>query len=153
MKQTLVALSVAAVAATAAIAQEEDTPASVEARHGVMENFAFNISTLGAMAKGEAEYDAEMAQAAAERLVVLSNLNQSGYWPEGTSTEEVDESRALPAIWENMEDFESGFGDLHEAAMSMQEVAGDGQEAIAGQMQALGQSCGGCHEDYRQSDD
>ncbi len=153
MKRHLAALSLAALAATAAIAQDEDTPASVEARHGIMENYSFSLSTLGAMAKGEVEFDAEMAQAAADRLVVLSNLNQEGYWPEGTSSDEVEDSRALPAVWEDMEDFQSGFGELHEAAMAMQEVAGDGQDAIAGQMRAVGQSCGGCHDDYRMSDD
>ncbi len=154
MKRCLAAVSLAAVAATAALAQEgDDTPASVEARHGIMENFSFNLSTLGAMAKGEVAYDAAMAQAAADRLVILSDLNQDGYWPEGTSSDEVEASRALPAIWENMDDFRSAFGDLHEAALTMQGVAGDGQEAIGAEMRALGQSCGGCHDDYRMSDD
>ncbi len=152
MNRTLIALALVAAPAAAA-AQDGDVPAAVEARHGLMKNYSFNLSTLGDMAKGEIEYDAEAAQAAADRLVVLSDLTQSGYWPEGTSSEEVEQSRALPAIWEDMEGFESGFDEVHEAALSMQGVAGDGQEAVAGQMRELGQSCGGCHDDYRMSDD
>ena len=35
----------------------------------------------------------------------------------------------------------------------MADVASDGQQAVAGQMQPLGKSCGACHEDYQMSDD
>lgn len=130
-----------------------EIPQPVKARKGIMQNYAFSLGTLGGMAKGEIPYDAEMAQAAADRLVALSNLPQTGYWPEGTSSDDIESVKALPAIWENMEDFTSAFDDVHQAAMDAAEVAGDGQEAVAGQMQALGKSCGGCHEDYRVSDD
>lgn len=147
------ALIVALGAGFAQSASHSDTPASVKARQGIMQNYAFALGTIGAMAKGEAEYDAEAAQAAADRLVALSNLPQTGYWPEGTSSDDLEGVKALPAIWEDMDDFTSGFDDLHETSMAMAEVASDGREAVAGQMQALGKSCGGCHEDYQMSDD
>ena len=130
-----------------------DKPAPVKARQGIMQNYAFSIGTLGGMAKGEVEYDAQAAQAAADRLVALSSLPQTGYWPEGTSSDDLEGVKALPAIWENMDDFTSGFDTLNEAAMVMAEVASDGQQAVAGQMQPLGKSCGACHEDYQMSDD
>ncbi len=154
MNRTLIVAPLV-LAAAAAFAQSEDSeaPPPVAARHGLMENFSFNLSTLGGMAKGEIDYDAETAQIAADRLATLSSIDWTGYWPEGTSHEEVEASRALPAIWSNRDDFLSDFEDLHQAAVSMQEVAGDGREAVAGQMKSLGQACGGCHEDYRMSDD
>lgn len=153
MKRTLTALLLAGVLPAAAPAQDGEVPAAVEARHGIMKNYSFNLSTLGDMAKGEIAYDAEAATTAADRLVRLSDLPQSGYWPDGTSSEDLEQSRALPAVWESMDDFVSGFGEMHEAALAMQEVAGDGRDAVAGQMRSLGQSCGGCHDDYRMSDD
>ncbi len=154
MHRSLFVVPLALLAASAAVqAQEGDAPPTVEARHGIMDNYSFNLSTLGDMAKGEAEYDADLAKAAADRLVVLSDIPWTGYWPEGTAHSDVEASRALPAIWTQMDDFLAGFDDLHQAALSMQSVAGDGQEAIAGEMRALGQACGGCHEDYRMSDD
>lgn len=154
MKRMLITGTMA-ILAGAAFAQsgESEEPPAVEARHGLMKNFAFSVGTLGAMAKGEMPYDAELAQAAADRLVVLSTVPQAGYWIEGTSSEDLESSRALPAIWENMEDFLGNLDDVHEAATSMAEVAGDGQEAVAQNMRALGQACGGCHEDYRMSED
>ena len=151
-----IAFSAAALlAASVTIANSEShdqLPGSVKARQGLMQNYAFSLGTLGGMAKGETAYDAEMAQAAADRLVALSALPQAGLWPEGTSSDEVMGSRALPAIWENMEDFTADFKTLNEAATAMAEVAGTGQEALGPQMGALGKSCGGCHEEYRMSD-
>lgn len=143
------------VLASAAFAHsdEGEVPPAVEARQGLMKNFAFSLGTLGAMAKGEAPYDAELAQAAADRLVVLSTVPQTGYWAEGTSSEELEASRALPAIRENTEDFLGKFDDLHQTATSMADVAGEGQEAVAKTMRTLGGACGGCHEDYRMSHD
>ena len=152
MKKLIPATLALAAVATVAVAQS-NVPQEVKARHGIMQNYAFSLGTLGGMAKGEVEYDAELAQAAADRLVALSNIPQAGYWTEGTSSDELAESKALPAIWENMDDFNAGFDTLHEAAMSMAEVAGDGQEALGAQMRGIGQACGGCHEDYRMSDD
>lgn len=152
MKRLLATSLALGTIATVALAQS-DVPQEVRARQGLMQNFAFSLSTLGNMARGNMEYDAALAQAAADRLVTLSSIHQDGYWPEGTSSEQIEASRALPAIWESKDDFLSGFDDLHEAATAMAEVAGDGQQALGGQMQDLGQSCGGCHEDYRVSDD
>ena len=153
MKRILLSGALAVLAGAALAQSGDDAPPSVEARHGLMENFSFSLATLGTMAKGEMPYDAELAQTAADRLVVLSTVPQTGYWVEGTSSEERDESRALPVIWKDMEGFLAGFDDLHEAASSMAEVAGDGREAVARNMRALGEACGGCHEDYRMSDD
>ncbi|WP_375262926.1 c-type cytochrome [Palleronia sp.] len=152
MKRLLSTSVVLGTVATVALAQS-NVPQEVRARQGLMQNFAFSLSTLGNMARGNIEYDAGLAQAAADRLVTLSSIHQNGYWPDGTSAEEIEASRALPAIWESKDDFMSGFDDLHQAATAMAEVAGDGQQAVGGQMRSLGQACGGCHEDYRISDD
>ncbi|QFU08585.1 Cytochrome c-554 [Rhodobacteraceae bacterium THAF1] len=154
MKSAILTIAVLGIGVgLAQAASHSQTPASVKARHGIMQNYSYSLGTLGDMAKGEAEYDAELAQAAADRLVALSAIPQTGYWVEGTSSEDLDDSRALPAIWENMDDYLSGFDELNEAAVSMAAVASDGQEALGPQMQAIGQSCGGCHEDYRMSND
>ncbi|PZX19940.1 cytochrome c556 [Palleronia aestuarii] len=134
------------------LAAQDDNP-NVEARQHHMDLYSYNLSILGAMAKGERDYDAELAGAAASRLHALATLDQTGYWPEGTSSEEIDDSRALPALFENMDDYMNLTEELASAAMEMQNVAGDGAEAIGGQMRALGGSCGSCHEKYRQSDD
>ena len=59
---------------------------------------------------------------------------------------------ALPAIWENGEDFQSKLAAFKEAAAGFKGAAGSGDMGqIGGALQQLGQACKGCHDDYRAS--
>lgn len=154
---TLAALAtVLALPAGLALAQEEDeTPEdiAIEIRQGHMLNYAANLQRLGAMAQGNAEYDATAAQTAADNLVYLASIDQSHYWLPGTSSEEQEESAALPAIWENLEDFETKQVALIEAVTALQSSAGTDLTGLQGAMQGVGQACGDCHEQYRVKQD
>ena len=132
-------------------AEEEDTPehVAIEMRQGHMLNFATNLMTLGAMAQGKAEYDAAAATAAAENLDHLSSMHWDYYWLEGTSSEDNPDSAALPAIWENMDDFNAKHEALQEAVATLGTAAGTDLASLQGAMQGVGQACGGCHEKYR----
>jgi len=124
---------------------------AVEARQGFMKVVAFNLGPLGAMAKGEMEYDAEAAAAFAKNLEVLSAMNTGAMWPAGSDNAALgeDKTRALPAAWEA----DSKVGEKHqawtEASASLAAVAGDGLDALKGAVGDVGKSCGGCHDDYR----
>ena len=75
LKATLIAgLAAASVIASAGLglAQEEKKNPVVEARQSLMHLYAFNLGLLGGMAKGEIEYDAEAAGAAASNLAALA---------------------------------------------------------------------------------
>lgn len=152
--------SLAALAALATLAAgpglaQDDTPeqAAHEARSQHMNVYAFHIGKLGAMAQGGMEYDAATATAAADALVALSGFDHALYWIPGSAVGEVEDSRALPAIWENYEDFETKQAALNEAATAMQAAAGTDLAGLQGAMGALGGACGSCHETYRQPDD
>ena len=131
--------------------EEEDTPehVAIEMRQGHMLNFARNLMPLGAMAQGNAEYDAAAATAAAENLDHLSSIHWDYYWLEGTSSEDNPDSAALPAIWENMEDFSAKYQALHDAVANLQTAAGTDLASLQGAMGGVGQACGACHESYR----
>lgn len=153
-------IKIACLAATAALTSgaalaQDATPEEValEIRHGHMLNYAANLGVLGAMAKGERDYDAAAAGVAAGNLLNLASIDQTHYWPEGTSNADMEESRALPAIWENMADFNAKNETLLQAVTALQGAAGTDLAALQGAMGAVGQSCGGCHEDYRESDE
>lgn len=138
-----------AVAGSAFAAGHGGNPA-VKARKAHMQLYAFNLGTLGAMAKGEMEYDAEAASAAANNLAALSSLSQRGYWAPGTSSDDLPgESRALPAIWEAGSTAGEIGASFAEAAAALAAVAGDGKDAMAGAMGAVGKGCGDCHKAYR----
>jgi len=149
----IVIASAAAIAvASAAFAGGHGGNPAVKARKSHMQLYAFNLGTLGGMAKGEIEYDADAAKAAATNLATLATLSQRAYWAPGTSTAELgEETRALPAIWEAGSTAGQIGGQLAEAAQALAAVAGDGQEALGPALGPVGGACGACHKAYRQS--
>ena len=153
LKTTLIlATSVAVFTSGIAIAGGHGGNPAVKARKAHMQLYAHNLGILGGMAKGEVEYDAEAASAAANNLAALSTLSQRTYWAPGTSTAELgEETRALPAIWEEGSKAAEIGGQLAEAAAALAAVAGDGQEALGPAMGGVGQACGACHKAYQQS--
>lgn len=147
-------ISSALVVATASLAfagGHGGNPA-VAARKAHMDLYQHNLNLLGAMAKGDAEYSADTATAVANNLVALSTMSQVGYWTPGTSNAELgDETRALPALWQEGSKAREYGGQVAEAIAALAAVAGDGQEALGAAIGPLGQACGACHKDYRQS--
>lgn len=151
-------LLTAGVLGTSAISDahvDKATMAAVKARQSQMTLYAFNISLLGGMAKGEIEYDAAAASAAASNLAALSKLDQSRLWPQGSDNAALgdDVTEALPAIWTADSKIGERAMDMTEAAVAMDAAAGDGLDALRGAIGPLGKSCGGCHETYRKADD
>ena len=150
-----------AVAVTAALAgtafaaahMDKATEAAIKARQGHMQLYSFNLGLLGGMAKGEIDYDADAAKAAASNLASLAALEQSRYWPEGSDNDaNFDSTAALPAIWAADSDVMQKAKDLADATMKLQESAGDGVEQLRAGLGPVGGACGACHKKYRQSD-
>ena len=132
---------------TASIAQ--DLPFPVQARQGQMTMQGLNLGVLVRMVRGEADYDAESAQAAANNLVALSSIDQRFHWPEGTDNVSLVGSRALPEIWENFADFEEKNAAFGAAAVGLAAVAGDGLEPMRAAFGPVGAACGACHDSYQ----
>ena len=57
-------------------------------------------------------------------------------------------TEALPAIWENPEDFAKRVSAFREAAANLNEVVGSGG-APGPAVKRVGQACKGCHDNYR----
>ncbi len=125
---------------------------AIGARQAQMKLYSFNLGPLGGMAKGEIEYDAAVASAAANNLVTLTQIDQSAMWPMG-SDNSYEGSKALPAMWENFPDVMEKGKALSEAAIAMQAVAGTDLASLRGAMGDLGGACGACHELYREPKD
>ncbi len=153
-KSTLAILS--AVIGSAAVlasadghATDEQIAAGIKARQSQMQLYAFNLGMLGAMAKEEVAYDADAASNAADNLAALASLSQAGYWLPGSDSDNVENSRALPAIWAADSKVGEKGKAFFEAVTAMQSAAGTDLGALQAAMGAVGKSCGGCHEDYR----
>jgi cytochrome c556 len=151
LKSITIALSLTAVTLAGAVwAGGHGGNPAVKARKAHMQLYAFNLGTLGGMAKGEIEYNAEAAQAAANNMAALSAINQGPYWAAGTSMDDLgEETEALAAIWAEGSTAGDIGRELVEASNALAAVAGDGQEALGGALGAVGKTCGTCHKAYR----
>ena len=143
-------LIAAGAVATSALA-DGHLEKAVKARKGFMQVVAFNLGPLGAMAKGEMDYDADLATNNAKNLHALSIMNNGAMWPAGSDNAALgeDKTRALPAAWAA----DSKVGEKHkawiDASAKLAEVAGNGLDALKGAIGDVGKSCGGCHDNYR----
>lgn len=139
----------AALVSTVALAASHGGNPAVKARQAHMSLQAYNLGIVGAMAQGKAEYDAEAASAAAENLAALTKLNMSSYWAPGTSNADIMDTRALPAIWEDLPGVMGKIETLRAAADTLAADAGNGLDALKAALGPVGGACGACHEAYR----
>ena len=126
---------------------------AIGARKAQMQLYSFNLGQLGAMAKGEVEYNAEVAAAAANNLAALTALNGMAMWPQGTdSTAMPGKTRAKVEAWTTWPAIAKDSEAATVAAANLAAVAGDGLDALRGGIGAVGKSCGGCHKAYREEE-
>lgn len=149
---TLALLAGAALAAgTLAVAQDMMAPeVARDARQGHMKAFGEALRTLGGMAQGQVAYDAAAAREAADALLAnAASPDWAVMWPQGSAQGEIADSAALPAIWENMADFQAKHQALVDAATAMQAAAGTDLASLQAALGPVGASCAGCHQVYR----
>ncbi len=146
VKRTLASVVLGVVLALPAVADEDP---AIAARQGQFKLFAHNFGVMGGMAQGRMDYDAEMAQTAADNLFHLTRVDQGRLWPEGTDSASTEGTRANADIWDNLDDFVSKFVALQDAVEDLQGVAGSGLDEMRAGVMAVGGACQACHEDYR----
>ena len=147
---TMTGLALGLVAGTAFAAGHDGPPPAVKARLGLMANLAYNLGVLGEMAKGNTDYNADVAAVAAANLAAFSATDQSLLWTAGTDTGSISGTRALPKIWEAMADFDSKSADLAKASMTFAAAAGADLAGLQGAIGGVGAACGACHKAYRE---
>ena len=133
---------------TAAQAQQDESPEgrAFAYRKALMETIAYKVAAARAMAQGEAPVDEAAFAKHARDVASLAGMISEGFIPNSA----VEGSAALPEIWMNFADFQQKATDLQTAAQSLADAAtANGFEAAKGMVQAVGQTCGGCHRPYR----
>lgn len=67
---------------------------------------------------------------------------------------DVDDSEALPLIWEKPEEFQEAIGNAEKATKAFSEaVSGGNRVAIAAAFRDVGAACRGCHDRFRLDSD
>lgn len=126
---------------------------AIKARKAVMALYAWNLGQLGAMAKGDIEYNAEAAQIAAENIKILATMNNGSAWPQGSdSTALPGKTRAKVEAWTTYPESAEINKKLAAAAVAMSNVAGDGVDAVRANIGAIGGACKDCHTKFREAE-
>ena len=142
----------AAVAFTAAAyAADDPNQKAIKARQAEMQLRSFNAGPLFAMAKGDMEYDAALAATLAGNLKLMLGLDNGRAWAKGTDNAAYpDDSRALPKIWTTYPEIAEYGKKYAQAVQELAAEAGNGRDALKSKVGALGKSCKGCHDEFRE---
>ena len=124
---------------------------AIKARQGEMQLRAFNVGPLFGMAKGKIDYDADLAKKLAGNLKLMLDLDNGRAWVKGSDIDSyMGDTTALPKIWTTYPEI-SKYGKKYVAAVNeLAAVAGDGRDALKSKMGAVGKSCKGCHDEFRE---
>lgn len=143
LKPTLLALTISTPIVTPLLAHADATNPVVIERMETMKAIGGAMKTLADMAKGEAEFDTAKADAA----VATMGKNAGDIAAKFEANETDPETEALPAIWENWDDFVKKSEDLVMASNSVASITDEA--ALGAALGQLGGTCKACHRDYR----
>jgi cytochrome c556 len=102
---------------------------------------------MAGMMQGRVPYDAKIVQRNAGFLDNLSRMPWDGF---DASTKDV-KSAALPAIWADSAKWSEAADRFQSEASKLYAISRSGDEAaVKAQIGAVGKTCGGCHESFRQ---
>jgi len=119
----------------------------VKQRQAVMTLQGKYFGPMGAMAQGKAPYNPDIVRRNSAFLDNLSRMAWDGFDP---STKDI-KSATLPAAYEQQAKFREAASRLENEASKLYQIAQSGDEAaVKAQIGAVGKTCGGCHNDFRQ---
>lgn len=154
-EKLVIALSVLAVVlSTQTFAADEDPNLGlIKARQGDMGLRAYSVGPLFGMAKGEIPYDAEQAAKLANNLKVLLQLDVGGAWAAGTGKDKYPgKTHALPEVWSTYPKVAEKGKEYKAAVDELVVVAGGGLDQLRSKIGGVGDSCKGCHDDFREKE-
>ncbi len=135
-------LALIAVGIGTATADEEG---AIKYRQGVMKAQAGYMAAMGMVVQGRVDHWNNLADHA-NGLHALVGIVPS-LFPQGS---DFGETNALEAIWKNPSDFKAKAEKAEKASADLVAAVRSGDRGKIGQAyKAVGQSCKGCHEDYR----
>ena len=123
----------------------------LKARQGEMQLRAFSVGPLFGMAKGKIEYDAALASKLANNLKTQLSLEIGAAWKQGTDIDAYPgKTTSLGKIWTTYPEI-SKYGKKYATAVNeLAAAAGNGLDALKPKISAVGKTCKGCHDEFRE---
>lgn len=121
---------------------------AVEYRQKALSIMQNNFAVMGDMVKGDIEFDADIFTQRAKDFAALSSIPWIGFSQPGAQP--GNNTDALPAIWDNWDDFVKRADALQKDAKALEAaaIAGD-QGDIRSAFMAAARNCKGCHDQYK----
>ena len=113
-------------------------------RRAAMDQVRVGAATLVPMLKGEAEFDAKIAELALRMTYAASIAFNGPLFPEGSESK-----GANTAIWSNFEDFSDKREEFTANAMVAVASPPADLDALKAAYEPLLANCAACHKDYR----
>lgn len=143
------AVAVPVLAAGQASAADED--AVVKFRKNNMEIVGGAMHNIVAQLKGEAPVKDQIAAYAAI-MADAAKLSPAAFKDKAMGMEE--RTTAKEDIWANWDKFEGGLQKFETETAKLAQVAASGDMgAVGAQLQEVGKTCKGCHDNFRKKDD
>jgi cytochrome c556 len=157
MKTKVMALSagVLSLALIAPVFADKHDPKekAIKARQAYMQVIGFNMGGLGAMAKGNVAYDAEQATGMANNVKALASMYTGNFWPEGSDNQAYKgKTRAKPEAWSTYPKVAELHQEFVDASDKLAASAGTGLDGLRSAMGGVGETCKGCHKEFRTRD-
>ena len=111
-------------------------------RSKLMQNIRLEFSVLARMSREKIEFDESLAESARLNLLKLAASTPAIFEDDDLPIN----SEALPAIWENWDDFVSKFEDLE---FVLEGVDTSTLKGLRDSLGNVGAACGSCHQKYR----
>ena len=144
---TLISAAAIGLVISATAAAQAKPEQLVKQRQAAMTLQGKYFGPLGAMAQGKAPYNAELVAHNAAFLDVLTKMPWDGF---AASTKDI-KSAALPAVFADTAKFKEAQERSQREISKLVAISKNGDEAaVKAQLGAVGKSCGGCHENFRE---
>ena len=119
----------------------------VKQRQAAMTLIGKYFGPLGGMAQGRVPYNAQVVQRNSGYLDALVKMPWDGFDP----STKGEKTRALPAVFEYQAKFKEAGERLQSEVGKLAQVSKGGDEnAVKAQIGAVGKTCAGCHDDFRE---
>lgn len=145
--RNLLAIGMVALMGNTSASADDAKEEAVEYRKSVYEVIAWNFGPMVGMVKQEIPFDAEVFARNAKRMAVMVPMAEEGFIPDSITPD----STAKASIWENWDEFKAGLDKLTEETTKLADLATAEADlpTLGKQVGAVGQTCKGCHDEYR----
>jgi cytochrome c556 len=141
-------LVIAALLGTAAV-QAEPPENYIKYRQAMMSAIGGHMGASTQIVRGKVAPEGHLAMHA--RSLAELSTDIAALFPEGS---DFGETKAKEVIWQDWDKFQEAADKTKQATAAFADVvAGGDADAIAAAHKDVGQTCKGCHEDFRQKDD